>query len=70
MSAVGFNTGQKLAYQHINEGHNLVIIGQAGTGKSFAIKEIVEKLQLQGKFASSFHVSLTLCDEACILNTL
>ena len=40
------NEKQRLADQKILEGHNVVITGQAGTGKSFLIRNTIDDLKM------------------------
>lgn len=48
------NVLQKKAFDVALEGHNLLILGSAGTGKSFVAKEIARCLKQKGK-----HVQIT-----------
>jgi ATP-dependent DNA helicase PIF1 len=43
------NIGQKKAVDIVIEGHNLLLLGSAGTGKSFVINEIAKSLKKIGK---------------------
>ena len=35
------------------DGHNLIIVGQAGSGKSFLLKEIITGLSQEGKLVQA-----------------
>ena len=37
---------QKFAWEKIKEGHNVVLTGQAGTGKSFLLRQVVSDFKL------------------------
>ena len=43
---------QEKAVKVVMDGHNLALLGQAGTGKTFAIKECVNRLSAAGKMVS------------------
>ncbi|MES9883832.1 MAG: AAA family ATPase [Sedimenticola sp.] len=43
------NSLQHSALKMAEEGHNFVLLGSAGTGKSFVIGKIVESLNKMGK---------------------
>ena len=43
---------QKYALDAVLNGHNIVLLGQAGTGKTYTIKECVKNLRRAGKFVS------------------
>ena len=43
------DTDQRTAWNAIMTGHNLVLTGQAGTGKTFTIKHCVNELRKNGK---------------------
>ena len=40
---------QRLALDRVLEGHNLLLLGQSGTGKSFLVKEMEKSLKTRGK---------------------
>jgi ABC-type glutathione transport system ATPase component len=40
---------QQTAFELAKDGHNLVVIGQGGCGKTFLIKQIVNYLRSKGK---------------------
>ena len=40
---------QEKAIQLALEGHNIFLTGKAGTGKSYTLNKIIEKLQKKGK---------------------
>jgi GTPase SAR1 family protein len=40
---------QQTAFDLAKDGHNLVVIGQGGCGKTFLIKQIVNYLRSKGK---------------------
>ena len=42
------NANQVRAYKLANEGHNVCILGEAGTGKSFVVNLIKKQLERQG----------------------
>lgn len=46
---MALNSEQNLALQHVTEGHNVLLMGSAGTGKSFLIKKIVDTVRKSGK---------------------
>jgi len=43
---------QKVALKVALDGHNLLLLGQSGTGKSFVVREISKALQTEGKSVS------------------
>ena len=50
--AVCLTDDQHKALDAVISGHNIIILGQAGTGKSFAIREAVRLLTKEGKTVS------------------
>ncbi|KAL3861919.1 hypothetical protein ACJMK2_007931 [Sinanodonta woodiana] len=46
------NKSQLFAVEKAVEGHNIILLGQSGTGKSFVVKEIQKKLSGAGKNVS------------------
>jgi predicted ATPase with chaperone activity len=50
--AVYLTDDQQKALDAVISGHNIIILGQAGTGKSFAIREAVRLLTEEGKTVS------------------
>ena len=47
--AFGLTVCQQHALEAIKQSHNTVIIGQAGTGKTFLVREAVRQLRKAGK---------------------
>ena len=43
------NNGQREAFEVVSEGHNLLLMGSAGTGKSHVLTEIYDHLTGKGK---------------------
>lgn len=43
---------QKLALEEALNGHNLLILGQSGTGKSYLVRELEKELKRKGKSVS------------------
>jgi hypothetical protein len=46
---MSLNEKQNLALKFVADGHNLVLLGSAGTGKTFTVSKIVEMCQQHGK---------------------
>ena len=49
---MSLSKSQSLAYEKATSGHNVVILGQAGTGKSFVMKKIITSLKLDNKYVA------------------
>ena len=47
------------AFDLVKDGHNLVVIGQGGRGKTFLIKQIVNYLRSKGKTLTSTGIAST-----------
>ena len=63
---------QKHAYEAIISGHNLLLTGNGGTGKTFIIKSAVKFLREKGKrvaLTCSTGLATTLYDDAFTLHT-
>ena len=61
------NTAQLEALQNALSGHNLIILGAAGTGKTYLVSEIAKSLKKQGKsvaLTATTGISCCLYDEA------
>jgi len=66
------NTQQKQAIDLAIAGHNLVILGSAGTGKSFVLREIKESLLSLGKsvkLCCSTGIACSVLDEASTVHS-
>ena len=61
---------QRQAFDLIINGHNLLLTGQAGTGKSFVIKNAVKQLRKRGDrvaLTSSTGISASVFEEECAI---
>jgi len=62
---------QQTVLTFVERGHNILITGQAGTGKSFLVNEIVKQLRLHNKSVAvicSSGLSCTVYDNTAGLN--
>jgi len=52
------NEKQKEAVELVKQGHNILLTGSAGTGKSFTLKTIINTLEEAKKnYGLTFHIS-------------
>jgi ATP-dependent DNA helicase PIF1 len=52
------DANQELCYEYIQKGHNLCILGQAGTGKTFTIKNVLNKLSTVKKISLTCYTGI------------
>jgi predicted GTPase len=53
----------------VEDGHNVIITGQAGTGKSFIINELYQLLVRQGRITATTGIASTMFPNATTLHS-